>query len=50
MNKVEQVSRRRVRELKYYYVENKIFILIFLGIILTIAGVTIIKKVDFESF
>ena len=49
MNKVEQVSRRRVRELKYYYVENRLFILIILGIVVTVTGFSVIKNIDFNS-
>lgn len=31
-NKLEQKFRRKLRELKYYYLENKVFILIVLGV------------------
>jgi len=49
MDKVAQVGRRRVRELKYYYLENRLLILIILGIVAVIGGVTLFKKIDFSS-
>ena len=50
LNKVEQVGRRRIRELKYYYIENKLFILIILSIVGFIGIFTVIKNIDFNSF
>lgn len=50
MNKVEQFSRRRLRELKYYYIENKIFVLIFLTIIIAISIISVFNAIDFDSF
>ena len=50
MNKVEQVTRRRIRELKYYYIENKAFILIILGIVILVTGFLIFNSIDFNSF
>lgn len=49
MNKVEQVGRRRLRELKYYYIENRLFILIILGIIFLVSSITIFNSIDFAS-
>ena len=50
LNKVEQAGRRRIRELKYYYIENKLFILIILSIVGFIGIFTVIKNIDFNSF
>lgn len=49
MNKVGKVTRKKVRELKYYYIENKLFIIISLVGIVLLSGFYIIKKIDFES-
>ena len=43
-NKLERKGRRRLRELKYYYIENKIFILIIAGIVALFLGV---KSINF---
>lgn len=44
--KLKTKLRRRVRELKYYYLENKIFILIIVIPILIITGYNLISKID----
>ena len=49
LNKVEQIGRRKLRELGYYYAENKLFILIVLGIVLVVSGVSIFNNIDFSS-
>ena len=46
----ERIGRklhRQFRELKYYYLENKLFILIIVGIVMVITGVGIITNVEF---
>lgn len=50
MNKLEQVGRRRLRELKYYYLENKLFILIILGIVVGGGSIFVFNSIDFDSF
>jgi len=45
MNKVEQYGRRRVRELKYYYIENKIFILIIISVIALFTGIRLFNTI-----
>ena len=47
-DKVKKKGRRRVRELKYYYVENKLFIIIILSIIGFIIGINIINNIKFH--
>jgi len=49
MKKVEKFGRRRIRELYYYYIENKFFILIILGIVLFISSIFIISSIDFST-
>lgn len=49
MKKVEKFGRRRIRELYYYYVENKAFILIILAIVLFIGSIFIISNIDFAT-
>lgn len=44
--KVKTKLRRRLRELKYYYLENKIFILIIIIPTLTIIGYNLVTKID----
>ena len=45
-NKLEQKGRRRLRELKYYYLENKLFILIILGVVFAIVLYNIISSIS----
>jgi len=49
MNKVGKITRKKIRELKYYYIENKLFIIIAIIVIVFATGFYIIKKIDFES-
>lgn len=44
--KVKTKLRRRIRELKYYYLENKIFILIIVIPILIITGYNLFSKIN----
>lgn len=44
-NKLEQKTRKSIRELKYYYIENKHFINIIFGVILVILGYNIVTKI-----
>ena len=48
-DKIKKVGRKRLRELNYYYIENKLFILIILGIVLFVLGVNIFNSIDFDS-
>lgn len=43
-NKIDRKINRTKRELRYYYLENKLFILIILGFILLIGGFNLIKN------
>lgn len=45
-NKLEQKTRRRLRELKYYYMENKHFINIILGVIIVFIGYKVISSIS----
>ncbi len=45
-NKVEQVSRRKLRELKYYYQENRLFIIIFSSVILFFILIKLITTIS----
>lgn len=49
INKLGVKTRRNLRELKYYYFENKLFILIILGCILLFSGLILYNKIDFNS-
>lgn len=44
-NKIEQKTRRRVREFKYYYIENKLYINVILIVVGTIIGFNLIGKI-----
>ena len=44
-NKLEQKTRRRIREFKYYYLENKLYINVILIVVAVILGINIIGKV-----
>ena len=46
INKVGQLGRKKLRELKYYYLENKIFVLIILSVIVLILGYNIVTNID----
>lgn len=43
-NKIDRKINRTKRELKYYYLENKLFILIILGFVLLIGGFNLFKN------
>lgn len=49
VDKIEQVGRRRLRELNYYYIENKLFILIILGIVSVIVVFSVLNNINFSS-
>jgi len=50
MDKISLMGRKKIRQLRYYYLENKYFILIFSGIIITFLGIFIFNSIDFASF
>lgn len=47
--KIERVGRRKLRELKYYYIENKIFVIIILSIVSLFTGYKIITNIMYNS-
>ena len=47
--KIERVGRRRLRELKYYYIENKIFIVIILSVVSVFIGYKIITNITYNT-
>lgn len=49
VNKINRKGRRSIRELKYYYIENKLFILIIFFALLLFSGIFIYNSIDFDS-
>lgn len=46
VDKVKKVGRRRVRELKYYYIENRLFIIIILSVVGFFIGINVISNIS----